>query len=146
MIKESKKVDASVKRGKKRRVAKSARSDSKSTGKRAIKKRTKEKKGSRKLRIRKLSYVISVEREIEKNGYIYGSIKELSEYFKIPRTTFYKIIQLRNFVFDKIKNGKNVYYFIMRRDMMRCFNNSKKTSVKRKRRGVGKGVGKEGSG
>ncbi len=94
------------------------------------KKRNLRRKG-RKVGIRKLSYVISVEREIEKNGYIYGSIKELSEYFKIPRTTFYKIIQLRNFVFDKIKDGRNVYYFIMRKDMMKCFNGNKKVGKKK---------------
>ena len=95
------------------------------------KKRDLKGKGKKKFVVRKLSYVISVEREIEKNGYIYGRIKELAEYFKIPKTTFYRIIQLNNFVFDRIKDGKNVYYFIMRKDMMKCFNGNKKVGKKK---------------
>lgn len=57
-------------------------------------------------------YKEKIKREISRNGYIYGTIRELSECLKIPLSTLYKIMKSEEFKTEKIKNAKNHYYFL----------------------------------
>lgn len=57
-------------------------------------------------------YKEKIKREISRNGYIYGTIRELSECLKIPLSTLYKIMKSEEFKTEKIKNAKNYYYFL----------------------------------
>lgn len=57
-------------------------------------------------------YKEKIRSEISRNGYIYGTIRELSECLRIPLSTLYKIMKSEEFKTEKIKNAKNRYYFL----------------------------------
>lgn len=84
--------------------------------------------------VRNLGYVVAVEREIERAHYIYGTARELADYLKIPISTFYRLIRMKNFIFEKIKEGRRTYYLIMRRDIVKNFKDFKEKNKRKERR------------
>ncbi len=111
--KEVGRAEGKKKRGENKDVSKNIRKP-KGLGTTVKRSRGKKRSGVRRRESTKMiRHTMMLEDEISKRGYIYGTMKELSELLDIPCTTLYKILSKKNHFFsDKIKNGRNVYYFI----------------------------------
>lgn len=58
------------------------------------------------------NYMLRMEMELSKKGYVYGTARELSDQLRIPLRVIYKMISSKEFVSDKIRSGKYTYYII----------------------------------
>lgn len=58
------------------------------------------------------NYMLKIEMELSKKGYVYGTARELSDYLRIPLRVIYRMIKSKEFVSDKIRSGKCTYYII----------------------------------
>ncbi len=66
---------------------------------------------------KELAYKIKISDEIDKRGYMCGTIAEISHCLKIPQKKLRDILKKsRWFILDKIKGARRGYYIIRRRE------------------------------